>query len=113
MRILRFVLHFALLLLFVSSVLSCGSTHGQLRSITITPASAAGVAQFTAIGAYSDGSKVSPLTVLWSEGNPWVTNDLVPEEIVITADGMASCNPVVGTFMVEATAPADPRIPIS
>jgi len=113
MRILRFVLHFALVLLFVSSVLSCGNTHGQLRSITVTPASAAGQAQFTASGAYSDGSKISPLPVLWSEGNPWVTNDLVPEEYVITESGMASCNPVVGTFTVEATAPADPRIPIS
>lgn len=112
MRKLRFVIALAILLL-LASVLSCGSYHGQLKSITIAPAIAAGQAQFTATGTYSDGRKVHPLAVLWSEGNPWVKSDMLPEGIIVNENGMASCNPVVGTFTVEATAPIDSRVPVS
>jgi hypothetical protein len=95
---LRFVLSCGLLLLVVASVLSCGANHGQLKSISISPAAATGQAQFTATGTYSDGSKVSSLPALWSEGNPWVSSDVAPVGIVVTQSGLASCNPVVGTF---------------
>lgn len=110
---LRFVFSCGLLLLVVVSVLSCGASHGQLRSISISPAAASGQAQFTATGTYSDGSKVSSLPVLWSEGNPWVSSDIGPVGTVVTQSGLASCNPVVGTFTVVATAPVDPHIPVS
>jgi hypothetical protein len=81
---LRFVLSCGLLLLVVASVLSCGANHGQLKSISISPAAATGQAQFTATGTYSDGSKVSSLPALWSEGNPWVSSDVAPVGIVVT-----------------------------
>lgn len=113
MRKLRFVLSRGLLLLAVASVFSCASGHRQLKSISVSPAVAAGQTQFTATGIYSDGSKVSTLAVLWSEGNPWVRNETLPEGIAVSSSGMASCNPVVGTFAVEATAPVDPHIPVS
>ena len=68
---LRFVLFCSLILLVVVPVLSCGTNHGPLKSISISPAVATGQSQFTATGTYSDGSIVSPIVVLWSEGNPW------------------------------------------
>jgi hypothetical protein len=110
---LRLLLLSVSLLASVAFVLSCGTGHGQIKSISVTPAAANGQAQFTAIGTYSDGSKVSSLPVLWSEGNPWLMSDLVPQGIVVSSSGMASCNPVAGTFTVEATAPVDPHIPVS
>ncbi|MFZ0862557.1 MAG: hypothetical protein WCA27_07210 [Candidatus Sulfotelmatobacter sp.] len=113
MRKLLLLLSCGSLLLSVMSVLSCGTSHGQLKSISISPAAATGQAKFTATGAYSDGSNVSSLAVLWSEGNPWVMSDVVPEGITVSPSGVASCNPVVGTFTVEATAPVDPHIPVS
>jgi len=103
----------SLLLLSTISVLCCGSGHGELKGITVSPPTAAGQAQFTATGVYSDGTKVSQLPVLWSQGNPWVMSDLATEGIVVSSSGMASCEPVVGTFMVQATAPVDPHIPVS
>ena len=112
MRKLRLLSSLVLLFLFVP-VLSCASNHGQLKSITISPATATGQSQVIASGSYSDGTSVSPLPVLWSEGNPWVKNEVAPEGISVSASGMASCNPVVGTFTVEATAPVDPHIPVS
>jgi hypothetical protein len=113
MRKLLLLLSCGSLLLAVLSVLSCGSNHGQLKSISISPAAATGQAQFTATGTFSDGSKVSSLAVLWSEGNPWVKSDVVPEAITVSPSGMASCNPVVGTFTVEAYAPVDPHVPVA
>jgi hypothetical protein len=110
---LWFVFFCGLLLLVVASVLSCGANHGQLKSISISPAAATGQAQFTATGTYSDGSKVSSVPALWSEGNPWVSSDVAPVRIVVTQSGLASCNPVVGTFTVVATAPVDPHILVS
>ncbi len=105
MRKLRFVLSCGLLLLVVASVLSCGANHGQLKFISISPAAATGQAQFTATGTYSDGSKVSSLPALWSEGNTWVSSDVAPVGIVVTQSGLASCNPVVGTFTVVSRFP--------
>lgn len=101
------------LLLVAALILSCGANHGPLKSISITPAVAAGQAQFTATGMYLDGSKVSSLPVVWSEGNPWVKSEIVPEGITVSPSGMASCNPVVGTFTVEATAPVGPHVSLS
>lgn len=106
---LRFVLSCSPLLLVVVSILSCGANYGQLKSISIGPAAALGQVQFTATGTYSDGSKVSSLPVLWSEGNPWVSSDSRASRHCGAQSGLASCNPVVGTFAVVATAPVDPH----
>ena len=109
---LRFVLLFLLIFVTASGV-SCGTSHGQLKSINISPGVAAGQAQFTATGTYADGHQVRPLDVFWSEGNPWVQNDTAPQELVVSQTGMASCNPLVGTFTIEATAPVNPYVPLS
>jgi hypothetical protein len=84
----------------------------MLQSVSISPATASGQVQFAATGTYSDGSKVTPLTALWSDNNPWVQNNIVPK-ISLDANGMASCPTVAGTYSIWATAPVDPQIPLS
>lgn len=114
----KLYLSFIALLLMVAaaSVLGCGSSR-RLKSITITPASAdaqnfpGGQVQFTASGTYSDGSKVNPLSVVWSGGQPW---SKMPWIIQLNSDGLASCgNAQSGTYSVFATAPLDVNVPLS
>ncbi len=100
------------------AVISCGSGSGnrQLQSITITPSSATAsgnaTVQFVATGTYSDGSKVKNLPVLWSIGNPW---SLTPIAccVNLSTTGIAQCQGGVGSFSIDATAPADPSMPLS
>jgi hypothetical protein len=117
MRNLRFLLSCSLFFLIAIFVLSCGSSNpfqSTLKSINVTPATANGQALFTATGIYADGRKVSPLIALWSAGNPWVQSDSLIVTIVVDArSGWASCATIPGKFTVEATAPVDPRLPLS
>jgi hypothetical protein len=103
----------SILLLSIVILLSCGSSNRELQSISVSPAAANGQAQFVATGTYTDGSKVSPLTALWSPGNPWVMSQLVPAAISVDAHGIASCLTRSGTFTIDATAPVNPQIPVS
>jgi len=97
-------------------IAACGANHipnGQLQSVTISPASASGQAEFTATGFYSDGSKVKPLPALWSDNNPWVGNNILPK-INVGANGRISCGSApAGPYTIEATAPVDPHVPVS
>ena len=110
---------YILLLVVALSMLGCGSgksTHGQLQSISVAPATADaqnfanGQVQFTATGTYTDGSKVSPLTALWSQGSPWIKT---VDGIGLDSQGVASCLGAPGTYPVGATAPVDPHMPLS
>lgn len=115
MRNLRFLFPCSLFLLIAFFVLACGSSNmfqSTLKSISVTPSTANDQAQFTATGTYADGRKVSPLTALWSEGSPWVSSLIAPPGITVDATGFASCNRT-GTYTVEATAPADPHVPLA
>jgi hypothetical protein len=115
MRNLRFLCCCSVFLLIAFFVLACGSSNvfnSTLKSITVTPATAGEQAQFTATGTYANGRTVSPLSALWTEGNPWVSSLIFPPGITVDATGFASCNRA-GTYTVEATAPADPHVPLS
>lgn len=105
-----------LLVVTATSVVACGNTR-KLKSITIDPASAdarnfpTGQIQFTASGTYTDGSKINPLSVVWSGGQPWT---LMPWIIQLDSNGLASCgNAQAGTYSVFATAPLDTSFPVS
>ena len=95
----------------------CGSNR-QLRSITVTPATADGQnypnsqVQFTATGAYNDGSTNSSLSVRWSIDNPFAPPPL-PTGITLSSSGVGQCSGFVGTVTIFATAPVDPSTPIS
>lgn len=120
MRKRWFLLPCSLVPLIAFSMLACSSgnqpqslPHSILQSISIDPTTASGQAQFTATGKYADGSKVTPLTALWSDNNPWVQNEIVPK-IALDANGGVSCNSApAGTYAVWATAPIDSSVPIS
>ena len=89
----------------------------ELQSITVAPASADamnsnGEVQFTATGTYSDGSKVSPLTALWTINNPWVLTPL-PVGVGVDSAGLGQCTGYVGAVTIFATAPADPGTPLA
>src|SRR5258706_10283039 len=99
-------------LVLIALVMPACSGNRQLQSITVAPASADamnsnGEVQFTATGTYSDGSKVSPLTALWTINNPWVLTP-VPVGVGVDSAGLGQCTGYVGAVTIFATAPADP-----
>lgn len=106
---------FAISLLLLAG-LGCGTSSRQLKSISISPSSAAaqgspnGQVQFVAAGHYNRAPTTSsPLPVLWA---------IVPgiggqAGATITQSGVAQCSPgASGSFSVATWAPADPNIPI-
>lgn len=112
MRKLGHVVLCCVFALATSWILGCG-TAARLESISISPAAANGRTQFVATGTYTDGKTVSPLTVLWSNSDPWVSNNISPPSITIDATGNASCNLAGSKNTVVATAPIDPSLPLS
>jgi hypothetical protein len=104
-------------LILIALVMLACSGNRQLQSSTIAPASADamssnGEVQFTATGTYSDGSKVSPLTALWTINSPWVLTP-VPVGVSVDSTGLGQCTGYVGTVTIFATAPADPGTPLA
>lgn len=110
MRKLWFVLSCYGVLLSAFSMLACG-TGNRLQSINISPTEGSSQVQFIATGTYTDGSKVTPLPVLWSQNSPWAESPV--QAISLDANGMASCLTLAGTFTIQATAPVDPHVPLS
>jgi len=111
-------------MLVAAALLGCGTGTShipngkrQFISISISPVTAESQVQYTATGTYSDGTKISPLTALWSVGNPWVQPANPIATPSVDATGLACCTDtngtITGTFTIEATAPVDPHIPIS
>jgi hypothetical protein len=102
-------------------LLSCGSgNHGPLQSITISPATADaqnfanGQVKFTATGTYTDGTKASPLPVLWwGPDPPWYNPPPGPISAFVDSNGVAACFTFIGSYTVSATAPVDPHFPLS
>lgn len=116
------------------AIIGCGGSSmtnspRQLQSLMVTPSAADaqnfanGQVQFMATGTFN----MAPMTVmsppvLWSVGNPPVMSPTpMPMPMAmsastgpsITANGVAQCNGFTGIATIEATAPADPSIPIS
>jgi hypothetical protein len=116
MRTVRLLLLWSVILLVASVLAACGSSHSpsvRLQSVTISPATANSQAQFTATGIYSDGSKVTPLPALWFPRMLWDPELNPVQWINLDGTGRASCNGNAGTFSVFATAPVDPKFPLS
>ena len=112
MRRLGFLFPCSVVLLIAFFMLACGSgSSNQLQSVSVSPATATGQAQFTATGTYTNGSKVTPLTALWSQNSPW--SQVIAKDFALDANGKASCLTVAGTFTIQATAPVDPHEPLS
>lgn len=116
------VVHAALLFLFGLAISGCGGSMNmgarQMQTLTITPASAdamsfpGGKVQFTATATFN----MAPMTVmspavLWSIGNPFSAPMSSPAAS-IDVNGVAVCNGFVGNAIIEATAPAEPEIPL-
>jgi len=104
-------------LLFAATIAtSCGDgdPSRMLLSIQVTPASADGSAQFTAIGTFSDGSKAQ-VAALWTLNPPFslVPATPIPGNVSLSSKGLGQCTGFTGTAGIWATAPADPRLPLS
>jgi hypothetical protein len=109
---------------FFGSMAGCGGNmmnmtmSRQLQSIALTPASAMAQnfsnkqVQFTAMGNYNMTPMTGMPQVLWSIGNPFSTQP-VPAGVTVNSSGMAQCTTFTGTVTIQATAPADPGMPLS
>lgn len=116
MKRLRLLTPFFAVTCVALALISCGSSK-KLQSIAITPATADakdypnGQVQYTAAGTYTDGSRVKPLTVLWSPGPPWL---MMPWSVQVNANGVASCGTSpAGTYPVWAGAPTNMSTSVS
>lgn len=119
-------------LLILLAIAGCGGTSmmnsaRQLQSLMVTPSAAdaqnfpGAKVQFMATGTFS----MAPMTVtstpvLWSVGSPsFMSPTPMPMSMALStgpsvdANGVAQCNGFTGIATIEATAPADPNMPIS
>lgn len=88
-----------------------------LVSITVTPATANaqdsphGQVQFAATGHFSDRTS-APIQVMWSANPPFTS---VADSFLLSNTGVGQCvaNGLTGNLPVFATAPADPKLPLS
>jgi hypothetical protein len=109
-----------------SAMTNSNSTR-QLQSLTVTPASADaqnfpnGQVRFTAMGTFN----MAPMTVMsmqvrWSIGNPSAAQPMpmsmsagMSPAASVDGNGLAQCNGFTGIATIQATAPADPNMPLS
>ena len=114
MRTASSLLSLFVLLVIASSILACGLGRPRmLQSVSISPTTASSQGQFTATGTYTDGSKVTPLPVVWFPIMPWYNQLNQVRWINLDATGKASCNGNPGSFSVIATAPVDPHVSLT
>jgi len=113
MRKARLLLPWVAVLFIAAAMVGCGSTPSSyLQSVAISPSAASGSVQFVATGTRINGSKVSPVSALWWNSQPWTTNPTTAPAFTVDENGNAVCmsNPVIGgTFPVWATAPVNPN----
>ncbi len=100
MKKFRFAFSFLALALAASFALSCGSGPGQLQSITLSPATAEGQAQFVATGYY-----INPTHTVTPQPATWVAcqQNLPTADVSVTNTGVAQCaSGAAGTYSVKA-----------
>jgi hypothetical protein len=100
MKEFRFALSFLALVLAASLALSCGSGQGQLQSITVSPATAEGQAQFVATGYYSN-----PTHTVTPQPANWVAcqQNAPTADVSVTNTGVAQCaSGATGTYSIKA-----------
>jgi len=119
---LRFVVLSSFLLVIAAVMLACGGlNHSLYKSVTVSPANADaknypnGQVQFTATGTEINGTQVKPLASFWTSGPPWVPVSADPlTGIQLDQTGLVSCGTAApGSFMIVATVPIDPSVPVS
>jgi hypothetical protein len=110
-----------------SSSMMNSSNARQLQSLTVTPASADaqnfanGQVQFSAMGMFNMApTTMMSVPVRWSIGNPFAAQPMPMSMSVgmvpaasIDGNGLAQCNGFTGIATIQATAPADPSMPLS
>lgn len=100
MKKFRFALCFLALVLAASLALSCGSGSSQLQSITVSPATAEGQAQFVATGYYSN-----PTHTVTPQPANWVAcqQNAPTADVSVTNTGVAQCaSGAAGTYSIKA-----------
>jgi len=108
---------FASLLLLTFIATGCGGGDNpshMLVSIQVTPGSAEGNAQFTAIGTFADGHTAT-ISALWTLNPPFSLTPAtpIPGGVSLSPAGLAKCTGFNGIAGIFATAPVDTTIPIS
>ena len=96
----RFTLSFLALVLAASLALSCGSSSSQLQSITLSPATAEGQAQFVATGYYSN-----PTHTVTPQPATWVAcqQNAPTADVSVTSTGVAQCaSGAAGAYSIKA-----------
>jgi len=86
--------------------LVCGSnTPHTLQSVTVTPATASGEAQFTATGYFTSmPSPVTPLQAIWGACIKTATTEQPTTAVTVSTNGLAQCvSGASGTFTVWAS----------
>jgi hypothetical protein len=118
---------------FILALAGCGGTtmsnsQRVMQSLMVTPSSAdaqnspGGKVQFTATATFN----MAPMTVksppvLWSIGSPFPTptpmgmsmSTAMSPSPTVDSSGVAQCNGFTGIVAVQASAPANPNVPIS
>lgn len=95
---------FFLVLVAATITLACGSSPHTLKAISISPATAEGQAQFTAIAYYtSSPSPVKPAVATWGACAQGTQGWQPTSDISISSTGSAKCSTgASGTFIVFA-----------
>jgi hypothetical protein len=120
-RLGPFLLAVATLFLTALSVAcgSGGSGSQQLQSLTISPGTASGQVQFSAMGTYSGSHQSTAVNALWWTVPPWTALPAstipVAQFINVSTSGLAQCYPLAptGNYRVWVVAPVDPMVPLS
>jgi hypothetical protein len=112
MRKTRLLLADLTLFVIALSFLACGNR--QLKTLSISPATASGQVQFAAMGTYSGSSQSAAVGALWWTNLPW-TYPPSAFIISISSTGQAQCTGIgpPGTYPIWAVAPVDPSVPLS
>jgi len=95
-----------------AGMLACGLNSNRLKSLTVSPSMGLGNTQFTATGIRINGERVSPVSAIWWNIQPWTNLPITPPGFNIDSNGNAACLKV-GTFLVYATAPVNSHVPLS
>ena len=101
-----------ILLLMAAGMLACGLNSNRLKSLTVSPSMGLGNTQFTATGIRINGERVSPVSAIWWNIQPWTNLPITPPGFNIDSNGNAACLKA-GTFLVYATAPVNSHVPLS
>lgn len=93
---------------------SCGGgSTPMLQSISISPGSPSGSAQFVATGMYSNGKTVTPLAVSWFVIKVPDIDPAPAYNLTAAPFGQLCPSLLAGSFLVTAFAPQNPNAPTS